>query len=64
MDGKEALLKAIEACRTIRDMGGGRVPSYEDNHADGFLDACNECEWAIAELLEELQKPLDDSPAV
>lgn len=28
---------------------------YEDNHVDGWLDGCNECHWAIAARMQDLQ---------
>lgn len=36
-----------QACANVRAEGGGTAKPYEDNHADGFIDGCNECEWAI-----------------
>lgn len=42
--------ECAKACKDVRDGGSGTPKAYEDTHADGFMDGCNECEWAIRSL--------------
>lgn len=43
----------MKACADVREGGNGTPKQYEDNHADGFTDGCNECEWTIGERSNE-----------
>lgn len=44
--------KCAEICNEVRQDEGLRAyKNHEDNHEDGFTDGCNECSWAILELL-------------
>ena len=42
--------ECARACVGVRTGGNGMPKDYEDTHADGFTDGCNECEWAIRAL--------------
>ena len=38
--------RAAKVCEEVRDLGDECKP-YEDNHADGHIDGCNNCATAI-----------------
>lgn len=43
--------QCAKVCAEMRDSGGTETyKDYEDNHVDGYIDGCNECEWAIRNL--------------
>lgn len=46
-----ALEEAAQKCSDTRDDAGlAEAKPYENTHDDGWLDGCNECEWAIRSL--------------
>lgn len=40
---------------TLEDEGKAAYKDYEDNHVDGWTDGCNECHWAVAARMNQLQ---------
>lgn len=42
----DATERAAKVCEEVRDLGDECKP-YEDNHADGHMDGCNNCAAAI-----------------
>jgi hypothetical protein len=40
---------------TLHNEDKAAFKNYEDNHVDGWTDGCNECHWAIAARMQDLQ---------
>ena len=39
--------ECAKCCAEVREGGNGTPKPHEDNHEYGFIDGCNESEWAI-----------------
>lgn len=50
----KALDEAAQVCEEMRKSGNASIhKGYDDTHEDGYIDGCNECEWAIRALKEK-----------